>query len=747
MWTNSYKLYRIVLLCISLCCIHNNFATAQKTRELIVLDTRNTSLVLTADHENVFWSYFGSRLNNTQDFQKHDISSEGKLITCFAGQTSTGPALRVTHANGGLSTELQFLNYSKTKVDENSEIAVIRMKDQALPFFVTVFIKSYYNEDVFETWCEYRNEENGTVTLNDFASTYLPVKAEKYFLTNFYGIWFGEMKMEENELLQGTKSLQSIQGIRTTHNLSPSFIVSLNTPSSEDEGEVIGGSLAWSGSWKITFEKDWEERLNIIAGINSYASSWSLKPKENFQTPRLIYTFSNKGKGQMSRNFHSWARRYAMQDGGQIRPLVLNSWEGNFFDFDESKITTMIKNGAEMGIEMFVLDDGWFGSKKYPRENDQLGLGDWEVNQKRFPRGLEPVIETAKKLNIQMGIWVEPEMVNPRSELFEKHPEWALQEPGRSFHPERNQYVLDLTNPEVKNFVFNSVHNILKQYPYISYVKWDCNSPVTNPGSLYLGKNNQEQFWIRYIQNFYAICDSLIKTHPEVMFQVCASGGGRVDYGSLPYFHEFWASDNTDALQRIFIQHGTSFFFPAAATAAHVTKSPNGITQRVTPLKYRFDVAMSGRMGIELLPADLNKEELGFAKKAVETYKSIRPVVQSGNLYRLKSPYETSLASLMYVDEAKTKAVVFVYQTQRMFGDYYPNIRLKGLDPEKKYKITEINMVPGTRKEYPEDKTVFNGEFLMKHGLECVYWGKQGPLTVNLMGEYASAVFLIELIP
>ncbi|MDF1549736.1 MAG: 30S ribosomal protein S16 [Bacteroidales bacterium] len=290
----------------------------------------------------------------------------------------------------------------------------------------------------------------------------------------------------------------------------------------------------------------------------------------------------------------------------------------------------------------------------------------------------------------------------------------------------------------------DTIHNILVKYPYISYVKWDCNSPVSNPGSTFLNERSQEEFWIRYTKNFYNICDSLIKTHPNVMFQVCASGGGRVDYGSLPYFHEFWASDNTDALQRVFIQNGTSYFFPAMAMAAHVTKAPNGITQRMTPLKYRFDIAMSGRMGIELLPADLNPEELQFAKSAVKVYKDIRPIIQLGNLYRLISPYESSLASLMYVDDLQEKAAVFVFQTQRMFGDFYANVKLKGLDPNKKYKVSEINVPKDKQKKFADEESIFSGEFLMKQGLECVYFGKQDVLSVNLMGEFFSAVFLIE---
>ena len=713
-------------------------------RHIINIETQNTSLIYMVEDSVIHKYYYGAKLQTPADYLNYKGNGAGDLLSAFAGGSTNEAALSVVHANGVLSTEFICINYSTTVIEDNISLTTIILKDRAYNFYATVYFKAYKKEDIIDTWINYRNEENGLVTLKSFASAYIPLHANNYFLTKFHGSWFGEMKMEEEKLPFGITTLQSIEGLRVTHHLSPSFTVSLNTPATEETGEVIGGTLAWSGSWKISFDKDWENRLNIIAGINNYQSEWALKNGEQLEGCHFLYTYSNTGKGTMSRNFHSWARKYSMQDGQQLRPVVLNSWEGNFFDFDETKIIKMIQDAAEMGVEMFVLDDGWFGSDKYQRDNDSKALGDWSVNKKRFPKGLEKTINEAKKRNIKFGIWIEPEMVNRESEIYEKHPEWVLKEADRTQHTGRNNYVLDLTNPAAVNYVIESVHKVIIQNAYISYVKWDCNSPVMNPYSPYLDKNSQQQFWYRYTKNLYGAFDSLTRLHPNIMFQVCASGGGRVEYGSLPYFHEFWASDNTDALQRVFIQHGYSYFFPANAMAAHVAKVPNGITQRITPLKYRFDVAMSGRMGIELLPTDLNKDELAFAKNAVATYKKIRPVVQQGNLFRLASPYEGKLSSLQYVDDKQEKAVVFVYQTQRMFGDYYSNITLKGLDPKKKYKVSEINQVESEQKKFTDEESVFSGEFLMNNGLHNVYWGKQDALSVNLMGEFASAVFLIE---
>lgn len=721
---------------------------AQKSnpnKELIVLKTQNTSAVYAVSSDSlVYLYYYGAKLSNTNDFKKYNGSPIGPIISTYAGRTFTQPALLVVHSNGLLSTDLKYISHETKIINENITILNVNLKDRILPFYVTVYFKVYNNEDIIETWCNYKNNETGAVVLKNFASASIPILSEKYFLTKFYGSWFGEMKMEDVELKQGIASIESKQGVRTSHTFNPSFIVSLNKPATETEGELIGGSLAWSGSWKLSFEKDAEEKLNIVAGINNFLSEYPLKPGEEFATAHLLYTYSNQGKGLMSRNFHSWARKYGIQDGNELRPVVLNSWEGNFFDFDEKKVIAMIKDAASMGVEMFVLDDGWFGSNRYQRDNDGLALGDWDVNKKRFPNGLNKTIEEARKQGVKFGIWVEAEMCNEKSEVYEKHPDWVLKENGRPQYTERSNYVLDLTNPQVQKYVFESVNKVIVQNNYISYVKWDCNSPVNNPYAPYLQANEQQQFWIKYIKSFYSICDSLVKIHPNITFQVCASGGGRVDYGSLQYFHEFWTSDNTDALQRVYIQNGTSYFFPAIAMAAHVAPVPNGITQRITPLKYRFDVSMSGRLGIELLPSTLNPDELLFAKEAVKTYKNIRPVIQLGNLYRLVSPYQSSLASIMYVTDNKDKSVLFVYQTQRMFGDFYPNIKLQGLDPEKKYKVSEINMDPKSKKSFSDEESVFTGDFLMKQGLNCVYWGKQGVLSVNLMDEFASAVFLLE---
>ncbi|NJM14838.1 MAG: alpha-galactosidase [Bacteroidales bacterium] len=389
-----------------------------------------------------------------------------------------------------------------------------------------------------------------------------------------------------------------------------------------------------------------------------------------------------------------------------------------------------------------MLDDGWFGNK-YPRNSDKQGLGDWQINTKKLPNGIDNLVKETAKKGMKFGIWVEPEMVNPKSELYEAHPDWIIRQPNRTPGTQRNQYVLDLSNPQVQDFVFNAVDKILTSNPDIAYVKWDANSHFSDPGSAYLPQDLQQHIWIDYSKGLLSVFKRVADAHPHVIKQACASGGGRVDYATIDYFHEFWASDDTDAWQRIFIQWGTSHFFPAIAMAAHVSDVPNGISQRDIPLKFRFDVAMSGRLGLELQPGHMTPEEKAFSKKAIEGYKKIRDIVQLGDLYRLASPYEGDLSSLMYVSEDKDSAVVFLYQRQWHVGTHMPNIKLKGLQQEHQYSIKEINCLT-SKSHFNKDNLLFSGDFLMQNGVEISYEGSNSALSLPFRSEYKSYVLLLE---
>jgi alpha-galactosidase len=459
----------------------------------------------------------------------------------------------------------------------------------------------------------------------------------------------------------------------------------------------------------MLFELDNNNSLRMISGINPFASEYHLNPNENFVTPEFIFTFSTKGKGQASRNFHSWARNYGVLDGNGSRLTLLNNWESTYFDFDENKLTELFGGAKELGVDLFLLDDGWFGNK-YPRKNDQAGLGDWQETKTKLPHGLGYLVEQAEAKGVKFGIWIEPEMVNPKSELYEKHPDWILKLPNREENYFRNQLVLDLTNPEVQEFVYKVVDEMLTKNPKIAFIKWDCNRMMTSAYSTYL-KDNQSHVQIEYVRSFYRVMERLRSKYPHLPIMLCSGGGGRTDYGALKYFTEFWPSDNTDAYERVFIQWGYSYFFPSIASCNHIT------TMGKQSLKFRTDVAMMGKMGYDLRINEMTEDELKFSKQAVLNYNRLKDLIWKGDLYRLISPYEEERAVLMYTSADKSKSVLFSYSLHpRTFGQFSP-VHLMGLDPNKNYRIEEINKMPNGRSRFMAEGKTFSGDYLMKIGL------------------------------
>lgn len=462
-------------------------------------------------------------------------------------------------------------------------------------------------------------------------------------------------------------------------------------------------------------------RLIIIvffAGINEDNSEYHLKKDEVFVTPPLAFTYSNEGMSGVSRHFHRWGRNHRIAHGNELRKILLNSWEGVYFDVEETGMENMMADIASMGGELFVMDDGWFGVK-HPRDNATQGLGDWIVDTRKLPHGIQGLIDAAKSKGIKFGIWIEPEMTNSKSELYEKHPEYVIK-PGHRDHVYGRggtQLVLDLSNPKVQDLVFEVVDTLMTKYPEIDYIKWDANMSVRSHGSQYLSADNQSHLYIDYHKGFETVLNRIRKAHPDVTIQACASGGGRANWGILPWFDEFWTSDNNDALQRIYMQWGTSYFFPAIAMGSHISASPNHQTFRRIPVKFRADVAMSGRLGLEMQPRDMNDEDKAVCRQAITDYKKIRPIVQFGDIYRLISPYDgKGVASLMYVTPEKDDAVFYWWKTETFMNQQLPRVVMAGLDPDKIYMITELNRIDKEPLSF-EGKT-FSGRYLMSNGLE-----------------------------
>jgi alpha-galactosidase len=715
------KLKKMILV-VSMLAMFTNGAARADDKKIIAVNTENSSLVFMVNSQGkVFHKYFGGRLESAEDILKslpYDPRryETFEALSTFGNENKFEVALKVRQPDGNMTLDLRYERHEQVKVDDNVTETRILLKDEHYPFFVTLKYAAFRQEDIISSSVKIENKSDGEVLLENFASADLVLSSNEYWLTHFYGSWAGEMQREEERLGKGIKIVDSKKGVRTTQSENSAFMLSLGHAAEEEEGEVIGGALAWSGNYRLCFEVDSRNTLHLTAGMNPFGSAYHVEAGEDFETPAFIFSYSDSGKGQVSRNFHRWARKYSLRDGDKPRPIVLNSWEGAYFSFDEDTITKMITDAASMGVEMFVLDDGWFGNK-YPRDNDKAGLGDWQVNKKKLPSGIDYLIDHAEKEGIKFGIWVEPEMVNPRSELAENHPEWIVQSPNREPILMRNQLLLDLSNPAVQEFVFKVVDDLLTKHPRIAYIKWDANRYVQNFGSTYLPADRQSHLWIDYTRGLYSVYERLMARHGHVIFQACASGGGRVDFGSLKYHHEFWASDNTDAYSRIFLQWNTTHIYPAIAMGAHVSGSPNHQTGNSSPLKMRFDVAMSGRLGVELQPSHMAEEELEFCKNAIAEYKRIRDVVQLGDLYRLISPYKGNRAALMYVTEDKGRAVVFAYSTRYHIRQDYPMVKLAGLDSEKQYLVREINSNSANKLFNGSGKT-FGGDFLMKFGMQ-----------------------------
>ena len=465
--------------------------------------------------------------------------------------------------------------------------------------------------------------------------------------------------------------------------------------------------------------------------------------EETFRTPELALTYSKEGLSGASRNFHRWARLHKLAHGNQLRKILLNSWEGVYFNINQKGMDQMMADIASMGGELFVMDDGWFGDK-YKRNSDNSSLGDWVTDTTKLPKGIGGLLADARKNGVKFGIWIEPEMANTTSELYEKHPEWILKASQRDPVLGRGgtQVVLDLGNPEVQDFVFGVVDNLMTEYPEIDYIKWDANMGIMNHGSNFLNKDKQSHMYIEYHRGLEKICQRIRAKYPDLTIQACASGGGRANYGYLPYFDEFWVSDNTDALQRIYMQWGTSYFFPAIAMASHISAAPNHQTFRTIPLKYRIDVAMSGRLGMEIQPKNMTDEEKELCRKAIADYKTIRPIVQFGDIYRLISPYDRlGVASLMYTSPEKDKAAFYWWKTETFVNQHIPRVKMAGLNPEKRYRIHELNRIDNTPLAF-EGKT-FSGAFLMNNGLEIPY---RHNVDYHKQNDYASRVLYLEAV-
>ena len=679
-------------------------------KPLIKIETERTSLIYqVADNGRLYQKYLGKKLHHDSDIQYLPQGTEAYLT--HGMEDYFEPAIHIRHNDYNSSLLLKYVDHSSNNTGNGINETVITLKDDKYPVTVKLHYVAYDKENIIRTFTEISHEEKKPVILSKYASSMLHLNSSKYFLTEFSGDWAHEANVTERELAFGKKVIDTKLGARANMFVSPFFQLALDNPSQENAGEVLVGTIGWTGNFRFTFEVDNKNELRIISGINPYDSEYSLPAKEVFRTPDFYFTYSTQGKGEASRSFHDWARNHQVKKGNETRMTLLNNWESTYFDFDENKLIGLMDEATKLGVDMFLLDDGWFANK-YPRSSDHQGLGDWQETAGKLPNGVGRLVEEAHKKGIKFGIWIEPEMVNPKSELYEKHKDWVIHLPNRDEYYFRNQMVLDLSNPKVQDHVFGVVDNLMTKYPGIAFFKWDCNSPITNIYSVYL-KDKQSHLYIDYVRGLYKVLDRIKAKYPDLPMMLCAGGGGRSDYEALKYFTEFWPSDNTDPIERLFIQWGYSQVFPSKTLCAHVTTWNRG-----TSIKFRTDVAMMCKLGFDIKLEDMNQNEHLYCDQAVKNYNRLKPVILEGDMYRLVSPYGSNHTSSMFVGKDKKTAAVFAFDIHPRYAEKTLPVRLQGLDINKMYRVKEINMMPGSNSSLKGNDQVFSGEYLMNVGLD-----------------------------
>ena len=645
------------------------------------------------------------------------------------------PSLKADFADGTRGIEWRVADQRVIRQGPVTTLEV-SLADPVYQLRVTLAYRVYDGFDVLERWAAVRHDGaagDPPVILRQAhsANWWLPRRGG-WRLRYLYGGWGAEHQLARTSLTPGKIVLESRRGA-TSHQLNPWFTLDPDGTATEEAGELWSGALAWSGSWKLVFETTAGGLVHACGGVNDFDWSCRLAPGETLTLPRFAGLYTTGGFGAASREWHAWqlahvlgrgddrasliarpwrpgfgttprpriaaappaevARRAALarpdtqaQAGrGEppLRPVLYNSWEATSFDVNEAGQIRLAELAARLGIETFVMDDGWFGE----RHHDRAGLGDWTVNPQKFPRGLGPLIERVNGLGLRFGLWVEPEMVNPDSDLYRAHPDWVFHFAGRTRTEQRNQLVLNLARPDVAEWMFATLDRLLSQNR-IEFIKWDMNRSFAEPGwpDAFQAGDNPERAWTDYVHNLYAVFDRLRAAHPGVEFESCASGGGRVDLGILRRVEQVWTSDNTDAWDRVKIQEGFTQAYPPQAMMAWVTDSPNFLTKRELPLSFRFHVAMAGALGVGGDLLRWTEAELAAAAELIATYKEIRPVVQRGRLYRLASVLDGPFAASQYV--AGDDVVLLAWWGPQPGGARPPRIRLAGLDPAARYRDT-----------------------------------------------------------
>lgn len=710
---------------------------AANAKNMISIHTDNVQLVLEVkSNGRLYQAYLGEKLSEgtplsllfmPQANQTWPMPAGNEVYPVMGTEDYFEPALQLTHNNGNPTSVLKYASHTQTARNGITE-TIVKLRDEKYPISVNLHYLAYTKEDVICQWAEISHGEAKPISLGRYASGMLYFEEPTYYLTEFSGDWAREMQMSQAQLNFGRKTIDTRLGTRAAMLAFPFFEVGLGSPVSENHGKMLMGTIGWTGNFRFTFEVDHDNQLRVLAGINPDASTYTLERGKTFKTPEFIFTLSTQGTGQGSRNFQRWALNHRLYMAQEDRMTLLNNWENTYFDFDEQKLNNLFGQAKNLGVDLFLLDDGWFGNR-YPRNNDKAGLGDWQANRAKLPGGIPALVKGANEQGVDFGIWIEPEMVNPESELARKKPHWILRLPDREPYLFRHQLVLDLTNPEVQDFVFGVIDGLMKENPNIKFMKWDCNSPITNIFSPHL-KARQGNLYVDYVRGLYAVLNRVQAKYPKLYMMLCSGGGGRCDFEALKYFTEFWCSDNTDPVERIYIQWAFSHFMPAKALCSHVTD-----WNKKASVKFRLDVDFSCKLGFDLDLKHLSADDLAYCQAAIKEYNRLKPVIFSPNLYRLVSPYETNHCALMRVNDNQTHALLFAYDLHPRYGETIINTRLQGLDPTATYRVREICLMPGHESRLPFHNQTFTGDYLHKIGLKVLGGNQLDSRIIELVKE------------
>ena len=645
----------------------------------------------------------------------------------------TEPALKVTFTDGNRDLVLHFV-----RVTKNTPQAVdVQLKDISREIYVTLRYSIDPDTGILARSADIENREKLPVVLEQAAAAQWTLPPARYTLSYLTGRWAGEWTLNQEPILGGARVIESRRGT-TSHQANPWFAISRDDSQAstglyaagEEHGEVWFGALAWSGSWRFTVEHTQLDAVRLTGGFNPFDFGYKLKPGEHLETPIFYGGYSDHGLGGASRLLHRFEIAHILPQSPdpKPRPVIYNSWEATEFRVSEAGQMALAEKAASIGVDRFVMDDGWFGQRK----DDHAGLGDWYVNSEKFPRGLKPLIDKVHSLGMDFGLWVEPEMINPDSDLYRKHPEWVLNFPGRPRSESRNQLVLNLARPDVRDYVEGFLDKLLTEND-IAFLKWDYNRNWSEPGWDAVPVDEQKRVYVEFIRNLYSILSSLRKKHPKVEIESCSGGGGRVDLGILRYTDEVWTSDNTDPFDRLSMQDGFTYAYTPQIMMAWVTDSPHWLNnKRTTSLAYRILSSMQGSLGIGANLDHWTAEDFATAKHLIAAYHSVQKTIVRGDLYRLIIPRDASqFSATQTVSPGKNQSVVFAFANATQEGRGFPLLQLQGLDPAADYKLSWIEgkALPGT----PE---VASGSWWMHHGIQ-----------LDLRGDFQAAAFHLDRQP